>query len=180
MLAEGFEFQIGCGIMRKTFEVSVEKEQLIFSAAHFITFADNICESIHGHNYRVRCHVSGDLEQNSYVVDFIALRDHLLKLTSQWDHHVLLPTKHETIRVEVEENEVVARFENRRWVFPADDCALLEIDNTTAARLAELIAADVVDGLLNANQVSWKKLSVGVDENEGQWAFCHLENDGVS
>ncbi len=55
-----------------TYRVSLEKEQLVFSAAHFITFAGNICERLHGHNYRVKCEVHGALDENEYVVDFIA------------------------------------------------------------------------------------------------------------
>ncbi len=56
-----------------TFRVDVTKEQFIFSAAHFITFAGDICERIHGHNYGVRASVEGPLDENRYVVDFIAI-----------------------------------------------------------------------------------------------------------
>ena len=79
--------------MSEKFSVLLEKEQLIFSAAHFITFAGNICESIHGHNYRVRCEVTGELDENGYVVDFIALRDALETIVRQLDHKVLLATQ---------------------------------------------------------------------------------------
>ena len=72
------------------FRVHLEKEQLVFSAAHFITFGDNVCERLHGHNYRVKCEVTGALEQNGYVVDFIALRDTLMKIVESLDHRVLL------------------------------------------------------------------------------------------
>ena len=54
-----------------TFRVDVTKQQFVFSAAHFITFAGDICERIHGHNYGVRASVSGPLDENRYVVDFI-------------------------------------------------------------------------------------------------------------
>ena len=161
--------------MRTSFEVTVEKEQLIFSAAHFITFGDNICESIHGHNYRVRCKVAGLLANHAYVVDFIALRDELLKVTREWDHHVLLPTQHPTIQVQVEDQEVTARFQDRRWVFPKSDCVLLDIDNTTAERLAEVIAGRIVSEFLEPKSIDWSSITVGVDENEGQWADCRME-----
>lgn len=160
--------------MKKTFAVSVEKEQLIFSAAHFITVGDQICESLHGHNYRVRCEVSADLEENSYVIDFIALRDQLLRITSRWDHRVLLPTQHAAISVEAGETEVIARFEQRRWVFPLEDCVLLPVDNTTAERLAEQIGLTLISDFLKPSASHWSRLSVGVDENEGQWAWCHF------
>ena len=57
--------------MQERFHVRLEKEYLVFSAAHFITFNQNICERLHGHNYGVRVVVEGPLDENRYVVDFI-------------------------------------------------------------------------------------------------------------
>ena len=82
-----------------TYRVDVSKEQFVFSAAHFITFAGDICERIHGHNYGVRASVEGPLDENRYVVDFIALRDAVLKQTQALDHHVILPSNHAEIKI---------------------------------------------------------------------------------
>ena len=109
------------------YRVRVAKDYTVFAAAHFITFNRNICERIHGHNYRVRVTVEGPLDENAYVVDFIALRDGLKKIILELDHHVLLPTQHPMIHVAEENGEIVARFEGRRWVFPIDDCVLMDL-----------------------------------------------------
>jgi 6-pyruvoyl-tetrahydropterin synthase len=85
-----------------TFRVLLQKEQLVFSSAHFITFAGDICECVHGHNYGVRAEVEGPLDENRYVIDFIAFRDSLAGIVKQLDHHMLLPTKHAMILVEEE------------------------------------------------------------------------------
>jgi 6-pyruvoyltetrahydropterin/6-carboxytetrahydropterin synthase len=161
--------------MHSSFTVSVEKEQLIFSAAHFITFGDNICERLHGHNYRVACEVTGGLNEHAYVIDFIALRDALQKVVAQLDHHVLLPTTHPTIKVSQTEREVQANFEDRRWIFPAEDCCLLPVDNTTAERLAEYIANQILP-VVRAQTSRFEELVVSVDENEGQWGRFRLKN----
>ena len=95
--------------MAKSYRVKLEKEHLIFSAAHFITFAGNICERIHGHNYRVYAEVQASLDENQYVIDFIALRDTLKEITASLDHHVLLPTTHEQIQVTADEKEVLVK-----------------------------------------------------------------------
>ena len=128
--------------MPEQFNVSLEKEQLIFSAAHFITFAGNICESIHGHNYRVRCEVTGELDENGYVVDFIALRDALNTIVRQLDHKVLLPRDSSLIHVSSNDQEVIVQFEQRRWIFPEDNCMILQVTNTTAELLAKFIAQE--------------------------------------
>ena len=121
------------------YHVRLSKDYLVFSAAHFITFAGHICERIHGHNYRVEAEVHGPLDTNKYVIDFIALRDALKARVDAWDHHVLLPTQHPQIRVTWDEQEVLACFENRRWVFPREDCILLPVENTTAELLARTL-----------------------------------------
>ena len=79
--------------MTANFSVRLAKEHHVFSAAHFITFAGNVCERLHGHNYRVKVEVFGPLDENHYVIDFIALRDELKKITDGLDHRMLLPTR---------------------------------------------------------------------------------------
>ena len=158
--------------------VELQKQLLTFSAAHFITFTDasgnTICESIHGHNYAVRCIVEGPLNRDGYVVDFIALRDQLSAITKKMDHRVLLPTEHAQISVQSKEDAVTVRYEDRRWVFPVEDCLLLPISNTTA----ELLAGHIADQLISVKQ-SWgpeslMQLTIGVDENQGQWGEVQI------
>ena len=57
------------------FRVRVTKDYLVFCSGHFITYDGDHCERIHGHNYRTAVEVEGDLDQNHYVIDFIALKD---------------------------------------------------------------------------------------------------------
>ncbi len=85
------------GAASPRYSVELAKEQLVFSAAHFITFRGDICERLHGHNYRVKAEVAGPLDENYYVMDFIALRDHLQVLVNELDHRMLLPTQHHLI-----------------------------------------------------------------------------------
>ena len=156
------------------FRVDVQKEQFIFSAAHFITFAGDICERIHGHNYGVRASVEGPLDKNRYVVDFIALRDAVLEQTQQLDHHVILPRDHSEIKISSDEKETTARFRDRRWVFPNEDCIILPVINTTAEEIARVIAERVIEKTKPSfgEQLNW--IEVAVDENQGQWGVCRL------
>jgi hypothetical protein len=52
--------------VNERYHVRVAKDTLVFSAAHFITFAGNVCERLHGHNYRVAAEVAGPLDENHY------------------------------------------------------------------------------------------------------------------
>ena len=160
--------------MPESYFVRLNKESLVFSAAHFITYAGNICERLHGHNYRVAAEVYGPLDPNQYVVDFIALRDTLKELIDPLDHRVLLPTTHAQIHVTATDLEVTATFENRRWVFPRGDCVLLPVANTTAELLARYIGQRLLESLESKTGLRPERLQVAVDEDNGQWGICEL------
>jgi 6-pyruvoyltetrahydropterin/6-carboxytetrahydropterin synthase len=158
------------------YSIRLEKEQHVFSAAHFITFAGNVCERLHGHNYGVAVEIFGPLDENQYVVDFIAARDELKKLTDELDHRVLLPDRHPLIKVTADEKEVTAVFtpDGRRWIFPRGDCAILPVANTTAELLAQYLAQRLRDALRQRLGFAPEKIRLAVDENHGQWGVCEL------
>jgi len=160
--------------MPNSYRVRIEKERLVFSAAHFITYNGDVCEPLHGHNYHVAAEVRGPLDENHYVIDFIALRDALGEIVSRLDHRMLLPTKHPTIVVREEGGEVEVTHGQRRWVFPRQDCVLLPVANTTAELLAQHIGQDVLDFLQQRVGTRPTYLSIAIDECDGQWGICEL------
>ncbi|MFH1304680.1 MAG: 6-pyruvoyl tetrahydropterin synthase family protein [Planctomycetota bacterium] len=156
------------------YKVRVTKDHLVFSAAHFITFNGNICERLHGHNWRVAAELTGPLDENSYVFDFIALRDQLQKTVDALDHRVLLPTQHPLIQVAEDNGEIQATFEKRRWVFPSEDCILLPIKNTTAELIAHWIGQQLMTVIGSDASSQIESVQIEVEENFGQWAICQL------
>jgi 6-pyruvoyltetrahydropterin/6-carboxytetrahydropterin synthase len=156
------------------YHVRIAKDYLVFSAGHFITYSGDACERLHGHNYRVAAEVAGPLDENQYVVDFIALRDTLKKIVDELDHHMLLPTGHPLIRVEPDDREVRVTFGERRWLFPRGDCLLLPIPNTTAELLARYIGRRLLDDLQAGTGVRPASVRIEVDECFGQLAVCEL------
>jgi 6-pyruvoyltetrahydropterin/6-carboxytetrahydropterin synthase len=122
----------------------------------------------------LRAEVCGSLDENRYVIDFIAFRDALAEIVRQLDHHMLIALNHPLITVEVQESEVVVRFKQKRWVFPKEDCMLLPIVNTTAEEIAGWIAERIRTKLYPTigDRLDW--IEIGVDENNGQWGYCRL------
>ena len=162
--------------MAETYHGRISKDYLVFSAAHFITFNGNVCERLHGHNYRVAAEVFGPLDENNYVIDFIALRDALKEIVDGLDHRVLLPTEHAQIRVTSNERSVEAVFEDRRWVFPREDCVLLPVANTTAELLARHIGHDLLARLQRLCGNVPSRIRIEVDECFGQLGICEIES----
>lgn len=159
----------------RAFCVRVADNDLVFSAAHFITVAPENCERLHGHNYRVAAEVEGPLDEQQCVVDFIALRELLRTILAELDHRVLLPTGHPDICVAEVGEEIEVRFAERRWVFPRGDCALLPMPNTTAELLAEYVAERLRKALVSRLKLRPKRMRIEVEECLGLSAACEIK-----
>ena len=151
------------------FKLAVTKEDLVFAAAHFITFAGHRCETLHGHNYRVSNVVEGGLEPDSwFVLDFSALKKLMRRLTQELDHHVLLPRDNPKLAITEENGSVKVAFAGEpRYVFPTRDVLILPIPNTTVEMLAQYLAGKVRAEL---SAVTVTAIEVEVEENFGQAA----------
>jgi 6-pyruvoyltetrahydropterin/6-carboxytetrahydropterin synthase len=161
---------------RSEYRVSVTKDYLVFSSAHFITFAGHRCEGLHGHNYRVRVTVEGALDDEAwFVFDFVELKQVMKKLCDEIDHLVLLPLESTRITV-LEEGEIVKVSVDGtpRYVFPRKDCALLPIPNTTVEMLARLLTSRLRQELTARGATGLTAIDMEVEENFGQTAVYRL------
>ncbi len=160
-----------------TYKVRVTKDELVFSSGHFITYAGDHCERVHGHNYRVAVEVEGDLDENHYVFDFIALRDLTRSLTDELDHRMLLPTRSALITLHEDGDNCLVRYRDRRWSFPRDECVLLPVENTTAERLAAYLGDRLREAFLGRSLALPRVLRVEVEECFGQSARAEWVRD---
>jgi 6-pyruvoyltetrahydropterin/6-carboxytetrahydropterin synthase len=158
--------------MTERYTVRVSKDYLVFCSGHFISYEGDKCERLHGHNYRAAVEVEGDLDENHYVFDFIALKKRTKAITDELDHRMLLPTRNPLILVEEGARSVHVRYRDREWLFPRDDCVLLPIENTTAELLARYIARRLADDLARQHNYRPDVLRVEVEESFGQSATC--------
>jgi 6-pyruvoyltetrahydropterin/6-carboxytetrahydropterin synthase len=158
---------------RGTFTVAVTKEDLVFAAAHFITLPGHRCEALHGHNYRAGVTIQGALDPEGwYVLDFVALKRLMRGLTAELDHRVLLPTENPKLAVARRDDRVTVSFDGaERYAFPASDCVLLPIPNTTVEMLAQLLAHRLRDALVREGAAGGlHSIELAVEENFGQQA----------
>ncbi len=159
------------------FKVRVTKDYLVFCAGHFITYDGDHCERLHGHNYRTAVEVEDELDQNQYVIDFIALKDLTRAITDELDHRMLLPTRSSRIQLQEEGPNIRVTYRDRYWTFPRDECALLPIANTTAELLADYIADRIRLALTARGWRLPRILRVEVEESFGQSAEVEWRRD---
>ena len=80
------------------YRVRLDKEHHVFSAAHFITFGGNICERLHGHNYRVFVEIAAALTRFGLVLDFKMVKPVVREICDELDEHWLVPGLHPVLR----------------------------------------------------------------------------------
>ena len=159
------------------FTVRVTKDYLVFCSGHFITYDGDHCERIHGHNYRVAVEVEDDLDQNHYVVDFIALKDLTRAITDELDHRMLLPSRSKQIQLHEDGPNVRVTYRDRFWSFPREECVLLPVANTTAELLADYIAGRLREAMTDRGWKLPRILRVDVEESFGQSAAVEWRRD---
>ena len=162
---------------RGEFRVSVTKDYLVFASAHFITFSGHRCETLHGHNYRVGVVVEGALDPESwFVFDFVVLKRIMKALCDAIDHKVLLAKDNSHLTIAEQGDSVTVAYDGKpRYVFPARDCAVLPVPNTTVEMLAKYLTEQLQAQLSTEGARGVTAIEMEVEENFGQSATYRIQ-----
>lgn len=154
------------------FSVSIGKEQLRFTAAHFIAFR-GFREPLHGHTYRVAVTVSGPVGADGYVVDFLVLRRIAEEECDKLHFATLLPERSDclTIRTDGESVEVDCE-DGARFRFPRADVRLLPIVHSSSEEIAQYLIARLRARLTEAGDNTIETIEIGIEDVPGQLAVC--------
>jgi 6-pyruvoyltetrahydropterin/6-carboxytetrahydropterin synthase len=151
-----------------TYRVKVTNER--FVAGHMATFSGN-CERLHGHNYEVSAEVEGELTNDSWVVDFVALKRMLRAIIDEIDHRFMLQAESRVLELtQTEDAWRIKTPAGAHYVLPKVDVIPLPIDNTTAERLAEWFSDRVWKSLSRRRAGNVRSLTIEVSEGPDQKA----------
>lgn len=154
--------------------ITLERNTLRFAAAHFTTSGGE-CEPLHGHNYDLFVQIDGALSADAWVIDFGLAKRMARGLCEDLDHRFLLATASRDLQIDDKDGVVTIVHRDRRYVMPKADVAALDIDNTTAERLAEWFAGRLAAALAAAGADNLTSITVGVEEMPGQAAWFTLD-----
>ena len=164
--------------MVSNFSVHVAKENLKFSAAHFIAYP-GFREPLHGHNYQVGVTVEGSLGAMGYVLDFGVIKKLLKEIVDRLDERTIIPMLSDCLRIEREGSKVRVLYENDEFVFPSADVAMLEIAHSSAEELARFIWNQLCSSLeVHQSLKDVLAIEISVAEGPGQ-AACFRQKIGV-
>ena len=156
-----------------THRITIERNALRFAAAHFTTSGGE-CEPLHGHNYAVTVEIAGSLTPDSWVIDFSAAKALVRGLCKELDHKFLVPAASTEVTATRSGGELELKWGERRYVMPEADAVSLDVDNTTAERLAEWFAGRIAAALRSRGAGNVTSVSVGVEEMPGQAGWFTL------
>jgi 6-pyruvoyltetrahydropterin/6-carboxytetrahydropterin synthase len=84
---------------------------------------------------------------------------------------MLLPLRNPKLDVHEQDGSVTVAYEGKpKYVFPLEDCALLDIPNTTVEMLAQLLASRLRAALEDLGVRTLTAIELEVEENFGQSA----------
>ena len=158
--------------MSSEFAIEVAKENLKFSAAHFIAYP-GFREPLHGHNYQVGVRVEGKLASTGYVIDFGVIKKIVKSIVEGIDERTIVPAKSDCLKIDrPNERQVRIRYESDEFLLPASDVAMLPIVHSSAEELARYIWTELVAGLQKQNASREADIiEISVAEGPGQAAI---------
>jgi dihydroneopterin triphosphate aldolase (PTPS-III) / 6-pyruvoyltetrahydropterin synthase len=163
--------------VKSRFSVHVAKENLKFSAAHFIAYP-GFREPLHGHNYQVGVRVEGRLSKTGYVLDFGLVKKLTREIVGRLDERTIIPADSDCLKIERDERaeRVRVRYENDEFVLPAGDACLLPIVHSSAEELARYIFGELRRMLEERSALGDViAIEISVAESSGQAAIYREE-----
>ena len=165
--------------MNSGFSIYVAKENLKFSAAHFIAYP-GFREPLHGHNYQVGVRVEGHLSATGYVLDFGLIKRLTKEIVDRLDERTLVPEKSDCLEIaHLDNGQLRIRYGADEFRLPASDACLLPIGHSSAEELARFIWNELRESL-NARKAlqGIVSIEISVAEGPGQAAIYRAEVDG--
>lgn len=126
------------------YKIRVNDPRCKFSAAHFLYQHDK-CSRLHGHNYIINVEVTGELNEDFFVIDFFKLKSSLITIANNLDHAILLPENSDNIKITHEGSQIKVDFNSKHYEFPEVDVRILPLKATTAELLAKYIHGIMTD-----------------------------------
>ncbi|HEY6394731.1 MAG TPA: 6-carboxytetrahydropterin synthase [Candidatus Binataceae bacterium] len=162
--------------MSTRFSIHVAKENLKFSAAHFIAYP-GFREPLHGHNYQVGVRVEGNLAGTGYVIDFGLIKKLTKEIVDRLDERTIVPAQSDCLKIEgLREGRVRIVYEQDEFVLPANDVCLLPIVHSSAEELARYIWNELQTALSARGVLAEvTAMEVSVAEGPGQLAIYRHE-----
>ncbi len=142
------------------YELKIAHHSLIFSSAHFLINHAK-CGRLHGHNYSVSVLIEGPITEQDMVIDFMKIKKLIREVCAKLDHKILVPHHSPFLEILITEKSIKLKSHRKLYIFPKEDCVILEIEAVTSELLASYIWKQLASKLVQ------KQFSVLIEETPG-------------
>lgn len=122
--------------MSRLATVEIHKEELKFSAGHFMIISATHRENMHGHDYQVNVAFDCTVGSNGMSFDCRDYKQRLTKLCQQLEYRFILPSTSEFLRLEDAGDQWIVHVSNDILHFYKKDAVVLPITNATVEELS--------------------------------------------
>uniref|UniRef100_A0AAV1UIK9 6-pyruvoyltetrahydropterin synthase n=1 Tax=Peronospora matthiolae TaxID=2874970 RepID=A0AAV1UIK9_9STRA len=154
-------------------KVHVSKDNLNFSAAHFIAIK-GFREKLHGHNYCVEVSITAPMRRGGSMIDIREIKTISQTICNELNGSFLVPMHSDVLTISFTSTNVrIVTEDLAMFSFPKVDCSLLPIVHTSAEELAIYISDRLVETFTPAALLKQgvQKMNVIISEADQQFAI---------
>ncbi len=151
-------------------EIDGWRLRLTFSAAH-VMIGHKRCGRLHGHDYAVSIRLDGEPGSGGVIMDFGTLKSLVRGIAKELDHKFLVAKRHKN--VSIKGGKVTIESNGSIYQIPKRDCAMLDIEQTSAEELARWFGQKLKPMLRDFDNLT--NLQVKVEEGMGQSVWLSMK-----
>jgi 6-pyruvoyltetrahydropterin/6-carboxytetrahydropterin synthase len=159
--------------MKKHTTIELHKENMKFSAGHFTIFSATEREPLHGHNYNVYVALTTEVNEDGLNFDYRVYKQQIYTLCKQLSQTFLLPTKSRYLKLEEQDDWIIAHFNDEKIPFLKKDVTLLELPNVTVEELSQWFVDKLTENKQQLQDHHIQEVLVKVYSGPGQSGSAH-------
>lgn len=163
--------------MARSASLEIHKEEFSFSAGHFTIFSATEREQLHGHNYYVSITFNFKITHNGLSFDYRDYKKKMLALCDQLDRHFLLPSESPYLKLEENDDYLIAHFNQKKIPFLKDDVVILPLTNITIEELAHWFLQKMLADMPDMERHAIHGMTVKVFNGPGQSGAASWDNN---
>nr|MDO8112335.1 6-carboxytetrahydropterin synthase [Candidatus Sigynarchaeota archaeon] len=113
-----------------------------FSSAHFLAGHPK-CGRLHGHNYHACVKITGSINKDGMVLDFVDAKQAIQLELDALDHRLLLPAVSPRMVIASAGTNTTIAFDGKSYSIPSSDVLLLPLPAITAELLAKYLHSKI-------------------------------------
>lgn len=148
--------------------IELHKEELKFSAGHFMVFADSSRESMHGHDYQVQAIFHTLVQDNGMAFDCRIYKNKISELCQRLDYRFILPEHSNYLNLTESDDSYVVTIGKDILPFLKKDAIVLPITNVTMEELSYWFVQQLTQDKTELSRHGIQSLMIKVFNGRGE------------